>query len=116
MDRTFENARGGGRSKGLAERLCETPERRLQKRKGLMCIYGIIKLIVLSNEEKRKKIYMYSIVREKKCFHASRTTMRGRLACQVFFLDLVIFYFLKKKKKILCDDSAMLFVLSLSVL
>lgn len=81
-----------------------------------MCIYGIIKLIVLSNEEKRKKIYMYSIVREKKCFHASRTTMRGRLACQVFFLDLVIFYFLKKKKKILCDDSAMLFVLSLSVL
>lgn len=57
--RAFENARGGGgRSKGLAERQCETPERRLQKRKGLMCIYGIIKLIVSSNEENRKKIYM----------------------------------------------------------
>lgn len=88
--RAFQNARC---SKGLAERQCETPERRLQKRKGLMCIYGIIKLIVSSNEEKRKKNICSK--REKKCFHASRTTMRGRLACQVFFLDLVIFYFLK---------------------
>lgn len=104
----------GGRSKGLAERLCETPETRLQKRKGLMCIYGIIKLIVSSNEEKRKKIYIYS--KRKEMFPCVTNYHARPSRVPSFFPLLGHFLFSKKQTKILCDDSAMLFVLSLSVL